>query len=174
MHSLLRPKFFIPVHGEYRHLRRHVLLAQELGMPASNTFIPDIGTCVELTDESLRQGESFPAGARLIDGSGFEDLATGEVLKDRIRMSSEGLFLVSVAVTKGMVVGEPVIESRGFVNAEGIDERDLIAVVERAIESVPHSAGKEELASAIRRAMKNYLFKKTKQSPMIVPIVNEL
>ena len=172
MHSLLRPKFFIPVHGEYRHLKRHALLAQTLGMKPAQTFIPDIGTCVELTDESLKQGESFPAGARLIDGSGFEDWATGEALKDRIRMSSEGLFIVSVALSGGTPVGDPVIESRGFVAS---DEReylpDLQNVVDRAIEN---ASGKDELETAVRRAVKNYLFKRTKQSPMIVVIINEL
>ncbi len=175
MHSLLRPKFFIPVHGEYRHLKRHAALAQELGMPPARTFIPDIGTCVEFTDDSLRQGASFPAGARLIDGSGFEDLATGEALKDRVRMSEEGLFIVSVAVSKGMVLGEPIIESRGFVFAnEKNDLRELREVVEKAIEGVPAGAGTEEMTAAIRRLMKNYLYKKTKQSPMIVPLINEL
>ncbi len=175
MHTLLKPKFFIPVHGEYRHLRRHALLAQELGMQPSQIFIPDIGTCVELTDESMRQGESFPAGARLIDGSGFEDYGTSEVLKDRIRMSSEGLFIVSVAVSGGVIVGEPVIESRGFVfdDERGYD-RELKSVVEKAVGSTSFAGGKGELENAIRRAMKNFLFKKTKQSPMIIPIVNEL
>ncbi len=172
MHSLLRPKFFIPVHGEYRHLRLHALLAQELGMPASRTFIPDIGVCVELTDESLKQGESFPAGARLIDGSGFEDLATGEVLKDRLRMSGEGLFILSVAVSGGVLLGEPIVESRGVIFSEDRDYlRELKGVTEKTVESAA-GADKEELEAAIRRAVKNYLFKKTKQSPMIVAIVN--
>ena len=175
MHSLLKPKFFIPVHGEYRHLRQHALLAQELGMQAYQTFIPDIGVCVELTDDALKQGESFPAGARLIDGSGFEDYGTSEVLKDRIRMSGEGLFIVSVAVSKGVILGDPVIESRGFVFSDEHDYlRELKDVVERAIEGAGRMAEKEELENAIRRAMKNWLFKKTKQSPMIVPIINEL
>ena len=173
MHALLKPKFFIPVHGEYRHLKRHVLLAQELGMKPAQTFIPDIGVCVEVTDDSLRQGESFPAGARLIDGTGFEDYGTSEVLKDRIRMSSEGLFIVSIALSNGVVLGEPVIESRGFVFS---DERDYLHelqdVVEKAVEGA--HGGAAEVANAVRRAMKTYLFKMTKQSPMIIPIVSEL
>ncbi len=171
LHSLLRPKFFIPIHGEYRHLYRHVRLAQELGMDPAATLIPEIGMCAEVTDESLKRGESFPAGARLIDGSGFEDLSTGEVLKDRIRMSGEGLFIVCVAASGGTVLGDPVIESRGFVFPDGKDyRRELREVVEKAIEG----SGGQDLESAIRRAMKNYLFKKTKQSPMIVPVVIEL
>ena len=173
MHTLLKPKFFIPVHGEYRHLKRHVLLAQELGMKPAQTFIPDIGVCVELTDDSLKQGESFPAGARLIDGAGFEDYGTSEVLKDRIRMSGEGLFIVSLAISNGVLLGEPIIESRGFVfSDEREDLRDLKGVVEKAVEGA--HGGAAEIASAVRRAAKTYLFKTTKQSPMIIPIVNEL
>lgn len=175
MHTLLKPKFFIPVHGEYRHLKRHVLLAQEVGMSPAQTFIPDIGVCVELTDDSLRQGESFPAGARLIDGEGFEDYGTSEVLKDRLLMSAEGVFIVSVAVSNGTVLGEPVIESRGFVFSEGRDYlRELKEVVDRAIENTGAHGTADDIASAVKRAMKNYLFKKTKQSPMIIPIVTEL
>lgn len=175
MHALLRPKFFIPVHGEYRHLKRHAMLAQEMGMRPEQTFIPDIGMCAELTDDSLRQGESFPAGARLIDGAGFEDYGTSEVLKDRIRMSSEGLFVVSVTLSRGVLMGEPVIESRGFVFSDERDYmRDLKDVVEKAIEGCPVGAEVADVSAAIRRAVKGYLFKKTKQSPMILPIVQEI
>ncbi len=175
MLTLLKPKFFIPVHGEYRHLKRHVLLAQETGMSYAQTFIPDIGTCVELTDDSLRQGESFPSGARLIDGGGFEDFGTSEALKERLLMSEEGLFVVTVCVSDGVVLGAPVIESRGFVfSAENDCMKDLQEVAEKAIEGCPARSSGGELASAIRRAMRNYLYKRTKQSPMIIPIVQEL
>ncbi len=172
MHTLLKPKFFIPVHGEYRHLKRHALLVQQLGMQPSRILVPDIGTCAELTDDSLKQGENFPAGARLIDGAGFEDYGTSEVLKDRIRMSGEGLFVISVCVSNGVLLGEPAIESRGFVSGEKDFTRELKDVVEKAIEGAHGGAG--EVAAAIRRAVKTYLFKKTKQSPMILPIVQEV
>ncbi len=174
LHSLLKPKFFIPVHGEYRHLKRHVLLAQEMGMKPAQTLIPEIGSCVEVTDDSLRMGESIPAGARLIDGTGTEDLATDEVIKDRIRMSGEGLFIIGVALSDGVEVGEPVIESRGFVCAEPSFERDLKNAVEKAVETTGRNGGTEEYAANIRKAVKTYIFKRTKQSPMIVPIVQEL
>ncbi len=170
MHSLLRPKFFVPVHGEYRHLKRHALLAEELGMRPECIFIPDIGACLELTDDSLTQGESFPAGSRLIDGEGYED-SKGEVLKDRLRMSSEGVFIVTVAVSGGRVLSEPNIESRGFVFSDEREYlRDLKDVAEKTIESVG-ARNREELCASLKRAMKNYLFKKTKQSPMIIPIL---
>lgn len=175
MHTLLQPRFFIPVHGEYRHLKRHVLLAQELGMKPSCTLIPEIGTCVEITDSGMRLGESIPSGARLIDGEGFEDYGTSEVLKDRLLMSGEGVFIVSVCVSGGAVVGEPVIESRGFVFAgETNYAKELKGVVERALETCPSGATAEELRSTIKKAMRNYLYKKTKQSPMIIPVVQEI
>ena len=175
MHSLLKPKFFIPVHGEYRHLKRHARLAEELGMSPSQIFIPDIGTCAELTENTLRQGESFPAGARLIDGAGFEDYGTSEVLKDRIRMSGEGLFVISCVIAKGALVGEPVIESRGFVFTDERNYmRELKDVVERAVDGAGNHAAAQDIAAAVRRAVKNYIFKKTKQSPMILPIIQEI
>ena len=175
MHTLLKPKFFIPVHGEYRHLKRHALLAQEMGMKSAQIFIPEIGACAEVTDDSLKQGESFPAGARLIDGAGFEDYGTSEVLKDRIRMSEEGLFVISAAISGGALVGEPVIESRGFVFSDERDYmRDLKDVVVKAIDGAPSHGGTAEISAAIRRAVKNYLFKKTKQSPMILTVIQEV
>ncbi len=174
MHKLLAPKFFIPVHGEYRHLKRHAQLAQQLGMPASNIFIPDIGTCVEVTEDSIRQGESFAGGARLIDGEGFEDYGTSEVLKERLRMSGEGVFIVTAFVSKGVLLNDPVIESRGFVFSEERDYmRGLRDVVDKAIEGSSRT-DVAELKGAIKRAMKNYLFKKTKQSPMIIVMIQEI
>ena len=175
MHTLLKPKFFIPVHGEYRHLKRHALLAQEMGMKSAQIFIPEIGACAEVTDDSLKQGESFPAGARLIDGAGFEDYGTSEVLKDRIRMSEEGLFVISAAISGGALVGEPVIESRGFVFSDERDYmRDLKDVVVKAIDGAPSHGGNAEISAAVRRAVRNYLFKKTKQSPMILTVIQEV
>ncbi len=175
MHSLLKPKFFIPVHGEYRHLKRHALLAQELGMPASHIFIPAIGNTVEVTDTTLKQGASFPAGARLIDGDGFEDYATAEVLQDRIRMSGEGLFIVSVTRSDGILVGDPAVVSRGFVSSvEKGFERELKDIVRRAVDGLPVRCSSEEASEALRRAVKNYLFRRTKQSPMIVAIVQDI
>ncbi len=176
MHSLLRPKFFIPVHGEYRHLKRHAALAEELGMKPSQIIIPEIGSCVEVFEDSIRLGESIPAGARLIDGSGFEDYGTSEVLKDRIRMSSEGLFLIGVTLSRGVLMSDPVVESRGFVFSDEDQERtamhELVGIVGKAVEGV--KGPREELEGAVRRAVRNYLFKKTKQSPMIVPIITEI
>ena len=176
LHNLLDPKFFIPVHGEYRHLKRHALLAEELGMPARNILITEIGNCVELTEDSIRLGENFPAGTRLSDGEGFEDYGTSEVMKDRLRMSSEGMFAISIAVTGNYVINDPVIESRGYVSAGNRDEeKEVRAIVRKAVEQYDYENGnKEELAAFVKKTLKNYLFKKTKQSPLIVVSVLEV
>lgn len=178
LHTLLKPKFFIPVHGEYRHLKRHALLAESLGMPAYNIAIAEIGSCIEVTDETISFGENIPAGARLIDGDGFEDYGTSEVMKDRLRMSAEGVFTVAVAVSGNYVINSPLIESHGFVVAEEKEEktdRDLLQIVQKTIEQYDYEKGsKEELAVVIRKAIRNYLFKKTKQSPLILVSVLEV
>ncbi len=170
LHTLLKPRFFIPVHGEYRHLKRHAQLAQDLGMPSQNILITEIGNCVELMDNSIKLGENIPAGTRLIDGEGFEDYGTSEVMKDRLKMSSEGIFAVSLAVTGNYVINDPVIEVRGFVFAENDEVRaELKAVTQRAVEGYNYESGnKDELAVFIRKSLQNYLYKKTKQSPLII------
>lgn len=175
LHQLLSPKFFIPIHGEYRHLKKHALLAQEMGMPAKNICIADIGNCFELTDRSLVQGENVTAGTRLIDGEGFEDYGTSEVMKDRLKFAAEGVFFVSLAVTGNYVVGEPVIDSHGFMFGEQMDMAEAYDVVKKAADAYDYENGtKEELSVAVRKALKNYVFKKTKQSPFIVVSVVEV
>lgn len=170
LHSLLKPKFFIPVHGEYRHLKRHADLAENLGMPPQNILITEIGSCVELTENSMKFGESVQAGTRLIDGEGYEDYGTSEVMKDRLKMSSDGIFTVAIAVTGNYVINDPAIESRGFVAAENSDKNGAIkTVVQRAVDGYDYENGnKEELTATIKKALKNYFYKSCKQSPLIV------
>jgi len=176
MHNLLKPKYFIPVHGEYRHLKKHAQLAEELGVPESRIIIPDIGDCIELSSKGMKRAGSVPAGSRLIDGEGIEDEKQSTVIEDRRQLSEEGLFIVSVAVSGGEVVGEPAINSRGFVFDFHRDyDKEIREVINRAIEGVNISrSGIDELKRAIKRSLRNYLLKKTKQSPMVVPVVVEL
>lgn len=175
LHQLLQPKFFIPIHGEYRHLKKHALLAEEMGMPPQNIAIADIGNCFELTDKSLTRGESVPAGTRLIDGEGFEDYGTSEVMKDRLKMSAEGVFLVSLAVTGDYIVGEPAIDCHGFVFGEQMEKEEVYDVVKRAADAYDYVNGsKDDLSVFVRKALKNYVFKKTKQSPFIVVSIVEV
>ena len=139
-------------------------------------LIPDIGDCIELTSKGMKRAASVPSGSRLIDGEGIEDEKASVVIDDRRQLSEEGLFIVSVAVSNGEVVGEPAINSRGFVFDFHRDyNREMREVIYRAIDGVDIArAGTDELKRAIKRSLRNYLLKKTKQSPMVVPVVVEL
>lgn len=176
LHTLLKPKFFIPVHGEYRHLKKHAQLAQSLGMRESNVFIPDIGNCVELTKNTLHRLADVPSGSRLIDGEGIEDEKASVIMQDRRTLAEEGLFIVSVAVLGGQVIGEPAINSRGFVFDFHHDyNKEMREVINRAIEGYDLANGNvDDLKRVIKKALRNYLMKKTRQSPMVVPVVVEL
>lgn len=176
MHNLIKPAYFIPVHGEYRHLKRHLQLAKQLGMQESRMLIPDIGYCVEVTKKGIKRVENVPAGSRLIDGEGIEDEKASVVIEDRRQLSEEGLFIVSIAVSGGEVVGEPAINSRGFVFDFHRDyNKEIREVILRAIDGYDLSRGTvDELKRVIKRNLRNYLIRKTKQSPMIVPVVVEL
>ena len=169
LHTLLNPKFFIPVHGEYRHLKRHVQLAVSLGMKEHFTLIPEIGNCVELTEDSMKFGENIPAGTRLIDGEGVEDYGTSAVMKERMKMSSEGVFVVSVAVTGDYVINDPIIEARGCVFANNETEEEMRSLVRRALKNYDFgNANKEDLSAYIHKYLKNYFYKTTKQAPLII------
>ncbi|MBR7099831.1 MAG: ribonuclease J [Clostridia bacterium] len=176
IHTLLKPKFFIPVHGEYRHLKLHGDLAFSLGMPRSNIFLADIGNCVEITDTTLRQGESFPAGSMIIDGTGSEDFKTSEVIRDRKKLASEGVFVISVVVSGGVPVGEPNIENVGILFGDERDyEKEVKNVVMSAISQYDLQQGDSDgLSKAIVKMLKGYLYKKTKQAPLIVPVITEI
>ncbi len=175
LHALLKPKFFIPVHGEYRHLKRHADLAQALGMPQQNILITEVGNCVELTQTTMSFGENVQAGTKLIDGAGMEDYGTSEVMKDRLKMSAEGVISVAVAVTGNIVVGEPVVEVHGFVFTESTTEEEIYSLAQKAVQSYNYaSGGKEELSAFVKKSLKNYFYKKTKQSPLIVVSVLEV
>ena len=167
LHSLLKPKFFIPVHGEYRHLKRHAQLAESMGMPERNILITEIGNCVCLSENEMKFGESIQAGTRLIDGEGVEDLGNSEVIKDRLKMSADGVFSVAIAVTGNYVINDPVIESHGCVFGEEFGS--VRAVVQRAVDGYDYAGGnKEELCLAVRKELKNYFYKTTRQAPLII------
>ncbi|MCD8205926.1 MAG: ribonuclease J [Clostridia bacterium] len=176
MHSLLRPKYFIPIHGEFRHQKMHARLAVELGMKEQNIFLAEIGSAYELKGGVVRRVQNIPAGSRLVDGEGIEDEKASIVVKDRKQLSEEGLFIVSVAVSNGLVLGEPVINSRGFVyDFHRNYQKEMRAVVDEVIENYDLKKGSsDELKKRIKRALQNYIFKKTRQSPMVVATVVEI
>ncbi len=124
----------------------------------------------------MKRLADVPSGSRLIDGEGIEDEKASVIIDDRRQLSEEGLFIISIAVSNGEVVGEPAINSRGFVFDFHRDyNREMREVIARAIEGYDLSRGTvDELKKVIKRNFRNYLLKKTKQSPMVVPVVVEV
>ncbi len=170
--SLVKPKFFIPVHGEYRHLKKHALLAESLGLKESNVLIAEIGDTVELTQNTIKFGEKFPAGARFVDGVGIDD-TDSLVLRDRVRLSEDGLVTVAVGIDELSLEFRTVeIVCRGLVMSDALHE-DAKANVMQALKKVDLRSlrDEEELNGIIKRSIKNYLFKATKKNPMIIPVV---
>ena len=172
LHALVKPKFFIPVHGEYRHLKKHARLAESMGTKKSNVLIAEIGDTVELTADTIKFGEKFHAGSRFVDGVGI-DGADSFVLRDRIHLSEDGLVVVVVGVDelsaqlssleivgKGLVFSEEMIEEAKSNVVSALKRVDLRTVRDEA-----------ELSAIIRRSVKNYIFKATKKNPMILPVV---
>ena len=173
LHSLLKPQFFIPVHGEYRHLKRHARLATDLGMSENNILIADIGNCVELTPDSIQFGESVSSGSRLVDGGSLEDRENSVVMKDRKHLSEDGIFVITACVSErtGDLLSEPSVVNRGFVMPNNADyNSDIRHIVENCVDQVDVRADTDgsELTAAIKKQVKNFIYKKTKQNPVIM------
>jgi len=179
IHTLVKPKFFMPVHGEYRHLRQHANLAKKLGMPSENIFISDIGKVLELTDDSAKINGVVPSGRVLVDGLGIGDVGN-IVLRDRKHLSQDGLIVVVITTERetGNVIAGPDIISRGFVYVrESEDLMDQIRDVCR--QSLDKFDGKKHndwasKKNIIREDLKDFLYEKTKRRPMILPIIMEI
>ena len=181
IHALTRPKFFIPLHGEQRHLRRHMDLALSMGMDRRNMVLPDIGSVIELTTKTIKIAETpAPAGAVLVDGSGVGDVGA-VVLRDRKILAEDGMVVVIINVQNGQLLNEPEIITRGFIYVKESEElmHELRDVAYNAAQGVIGKGGKNskdmgELRGAVKSAVSNYLFKHTKRSPMVIPVVNKL
>ncbi|KXG76764.1 ribonuclease J [Thermotalea metallivorans] len=179
MHSLIKPQFFIPVHGEYRHLKQHAKLAQSLGMNSENIFTIENGQVVEISKEGAKIAGNVTAGNILVDGLGVGDVGN-IVLRDRKHLSEDGLMVVVVTITKenGQVIAGPDIISRGFVYVR--ESEDLMeeakTVVKNALQTCQVNNVREwaSLKSAIKDSLKSFLYEKTKRSPMILPIIMEI
>lgn len=176
MHSLLKPQFFIPVHGEYRHLKEHTDLAQKLGMSKLNMLIPEIGNVVELTKHTMVLRGNVQAGEQLVDGLGIGEVGS-VVLKDRKLLSEDGLVIVVVGVSaaSGELLSDPYMITRGFVysgEAEDlVNEAKGVLMDTLATTDLKADRDWNELRNIIRRPLRNFFYKKTKRSPMILPII---
>lgn len=172
LHSLVNPKFFIPVHGEYRHLKKHAKLAQSLGMKESRTLIAEIGDTVELDGKTIKFGEKIAAGSRFVDGVGI-DGTDSFVLRDRIHLSEDGLIVAVVAVDEySATLSSVEIVGKGLVMSETMIADAKANVINVLSQTDLRKVGDEsELSAIIRRSLKNYVFKATKKNPMILPVV---
>lgn len=179
MHSLVRPKFFIPVHGEYRHLHHHATLARNLGMPYDNVLIPEIGDVIELDANGLDVTGVVPNGSVLIDGLGIGDVGS-VVLRDRKHLSEDGLLIVVMGIDHdlGSVVSGPDIISRGFVYMRQADELldGAREAAKRAIEAFGpiDSTDWNHVKNDVRESVQRYIYDTIKRNPMILPIIVEI
>ena len=179
MHNLVRPKFFIPVHGEYHHLVQHAKLAESLGMPKDHIFMGENGVVFEFTREKGTVAGKVTAGMVMVDGLGVGDVGN-IVLRDRRQLSQDGILIVVVTMDKASntVVAGPDIVSRGFVyvrESEALMD-EARARVEQALNRCEDEGVKEWAAikSNVRDALGRYLFEKTRRRPMILPIIMEI
>ena len=173
LHTLLKPEFFIPVHGEYRHLKRHAELAVELGMHERNILIADIGNCVELNGGGMQFGESVSSGSRLVDGGSLEDRENSAVMKDRKHLSEDGIFVITACVSErsGELLSDPSVVIRGFVMPENADyASEIRRIVEGCARQtdIRGDADNTEFAAAVKKAVKNFIYRKTKQNPVVM------
>ena len=179
VHALVKPKFFIPVHGEQRMLQIHARLAQGMGMDPNHVLVSDIGRVMELTPNSARLAGTVTAGQVFVDGYGVGDVGS-VVLRDRRHLAQDGMIVVVLSMSgeDGALVSGPDIITRGFVyvkESEGLME-ELRQVAMEAIQSVDtrYATDWSAIKSTIKGDLSNYLYKKTKRSPMILPVIMEV
>ena len=179
MLNLVRPKFFIPVHGEYKHLRKHADLAVSMGMAEENVYISDIGRVMELDGENLRVTETVPAGRVLVDGLGVGDVGS-IVLRDRKHLAEDGLIILVAAIdgNSGMLLSGPDIVSRGFVYVREAEDlmNETRAIAKKTIDDcISHNIREwGTIKNRLRDDVGSFLFQKTRRSPMILPIIQEI
>ncbi len=177
--NLTQPKYFLPVHGEYKHLKRHAQTAQDMGISESNILIPDTGEGILLSEDKLAVIDGVPAGSVMVDGLGVGDVGS-VVLRDRRLLSEDGIVVLvaTVDVKKGKLVCEPEIFTRGFVYVR--DSEALLEETRAAVEKVLKKMQKEKhrdvnsMKTMVRETASSLLYRKTKRSPMILPVIMEV
>ena len=179
IHALCKPKFFIPVHGEQRHLQIHGKLAKAMGMKPKNIMVNDIGGVLELTSRSCKFNGTVQAGIVLVDGTGVGDVGS-VVLRDRKHLAQDGMIVVCVNLSSqdGSVITGPDIITRGFIYVKESEEL-MDELREVAMEAIDRCARKHvrdwtAIKSAIKNDLSGYLYKHTKRNPMILPVLMEI
>jgi len=179
IHALVRPQYFIPVHGEYRMLWQHAELAEAMGMSRKNIVIPEIGQTIEMTPTTLALGEVVPTGGVMVDGLGIGDVGN-VVLRDRKHLSQDGLIIAVMAIDRdrGVLVSGPDIISRGFVYVR--ENEDIIESTRELVRSIVLSYGHIEgqdwpnMKNRIKDELHRYIYEKIKRNPMVLPIIVEI
>lgn len=177
MIGLVRPKFFIPVHGEFRHLKKNAQLGQLMGIPAENIVVADLGNIIEISKDKMEIVGTVPAGKTFVDGIGVGDVGS-VVLRDRRLLSQDGVIVVSVVIDymNGTLLSAPEIVTRGFVYIK--ENEDLMRDVETLAENVVSRCVKNnfdawtrEIKAKLRDEIGKYVYEQTKRKPMILPVV---
>ena len=179
MHTLVKPKYLIPVHGEYRMLWQHGELAESMGMPRQNIILPEIGQVIELGASGVSIAGEVPTGTVLVDGLGIGDVGN-VVLRDRKHLSQDGLIIVAMAFdrTNCMLVSGPDVISRGFVYVR--ENEDIIEGIRSTVRNIIASYGRIEgsdwpsIKNRIKDELHRYIYDKIKRNPMILPIIVDL
>ena len=179
MIGMVKPKFFIPVHGEQKHLVKHASLAQSMGIAKKNIFIGDIGNCIEITENEIKKLDNVPSGEIYVDGYGVGDVGN-VVLNDRKRLSKDGIIIVVATIDSqnGYLLSGPDIVSRGFVFVK--ENEELMAAAKDVAEKVFNSNYNKKyrdwnsIKTRLRDDISKLMYEKTKRSPMILPIIMEI
>jgi len=179
MMALTKPKFFIPLHGEYRHLSVHAKIALQMGIDPKNVVIPDVGQVIEMTSRSVKRNGSVPSGKVFVDGTGVGDVGS-VVLRDRKHLAQDGMLVVIINLSSedGSLIAGPDIITRGFIYVKE-SEVMMRELKEISIKTLEECAGNKvtdfaTLKSCIKQELSNYLYKKTKRNPMILPVITEI
>lgn len=177
MLSIVKPKFFVPCHGEFRHLKAHAKLAEEVGINPRNIVIPDLGDSISLSRNVIKKSGTVPAGIRLVDGYEVSE-AGGAVQRDRALLAEEGMCVVALTVSKstGSLSSKPELISRGFIymrdNTEIIEEaKDLI--INTILNCNFKTQDWNNIKQNLKKVLTNFFYKRMKRKPMIVPVIIE-
>ncbi|HBJ01162.1 MAG TPA: ribonuclease J, partial [Lysinibacillus sp.] len=176
--TFMKPQFFIPIHGEFRMLHQHRLLAESVGVQKGHTFIMKNGDVVDIENATARQTRKVPSGDTYVDGIGIGEVE-GIVLRDRKQLSEDGMLVIVLTLSKadGAIISEPDTISRGFVYAKDFEEllnKVNVLTKEIIIELQQESRQIHVLRREIKKAVGQYLFTQTKRKPMILPIIIEI
>ena len=179
MLALVKPKFFIPVHGEQRHLHKHARIAEQMGIEPKNIVISDIGKVIEMNSRSVRINGTVPSGKVFVDGSGVGDVGA-VVLRDRRHLAQDGMLVVvaSISTEDGGLVSGPDIITRGFVYVKESEEllNELKDIVHETLDEYAgrHVRDWSAVKGVIKSRLSDHLYRKTKRSPMILPVIMEI